>query len=146
MILFIKGYVTTSPRDAAPRIILCSDQEEKFKEAVSKFKENCFSLLSQRGRKICVCIRNWVSHLCFFAPKLYRELIRHTAGVSNDRSIMCISRIRKMFKNTEYLSSLIKFQNLIVSHQHCNKNSREMYQYVVSIKNLLSLNNWVVNF
>lgn len=85
---------------------------KKFKEAVSKFKENRFSLLSQlreRERKICVCIRNRVSHLCFFAPKLYRELIRHTAGVSNDRSVMCISRIRKMFKNTEYLSSLIKF-------------------------------------
>ena len=95
----------------------------------------------ERERKICVCIRNRVSHLCFFAPKLYRELIQHTAGVSNDRSIMCISRIRKMFKNTEYLSSLIKFQNLIVSHQHCNQNSREMYQYAVSIKNLLSVNN-----
>ena len=95
----------------------------------------------ERERKICVCIRNQVSHLCFFAPKLYRELIRHTAGVSNDRSVMCISRIRKMFKNTEYLSSLIKFQNLIVSHQHCNKNSREMNQYAISIKNLLSVNN-----
>ena len=132
--------MTTSPRDAAPRIILCSDQEKTFKEAVSKFKE--FELqIWERERKICVCIRNRVSHLCFFAPKLYRELIWHTAGVSNDRSIMCISRIRKMFKNTEYLSSLIKFQNLIVSHQHCNKNSREMYQYAVSIKNLLSVNN-----
>lgn len=132
--------MTTSPRDAAPRIILCSDQEKTFKEAVSKFKE--FELqIWERERKICVCIRNRVSHLCFFAPKLYRELIWHTAGVSNDRSIMCISRIRKMFKNTEYLSSLIKFQNLIVSHQHCNKNSREMYQYAVSIKNLLSVKN-----
>ena len=132
--------MTTSPRDAAPRIILCSDQEKTFKEAVSKFKE--FELqIWERERKICVCIRNRVSHLCFFAPKLYRELIWHTAVVSNDRSIMCISRIRKMFKNTEYLSSLIKFQNLIVSHQHCNKNSREMYQYTVSIKNLLSVNN-----
>ena len=132
--------MTTSPRDAAPRIILCSDQEEKFKEAVSKFKE--FELqIWERERKICVCIRNRVSHLCFFAPMLYRELIWHTAGVSNDRSVMCISRIRKMFKNTEYLSSLIKFQNLIVSHQHCNQNSREMYQYAVPIKNLLSVNN-----